>query len=78
MAAASRVQWASSRVSYERQACVRMSRAAQGPMTGSFVSQSMPSAYPLIHRLTARASPRTSPRTPFRAHRPTVTDLTGP
>ena len=41
IAAASRVHFTRSRRSYDRHACVRISRATAGPMTGSFFSQSM-------------------------------------
>ncbi len=51
IAAASRVQWDRSRVSYARQAWVRMSRVTQGPMTGSLVSQSMSCVYPSMRAL---------------------------
>lgn len=43
IAAASLVQCTRSRRSYERHAWVRMRRATSGPITGSFVSQSMES-----------------------------------
>lgn len=46
IAAASLVQWTRSSRSYERQACVNISRATSGPMTGRFFSQSMTCAYP--------------------------------
>ncbi|CAM5447168.1 hypothetical protein STANM309S_05645 [Streptomyces tanashiensis] len=73
IAAASRVQWASSRVSYACQAWVRMRRVTQGPITGSLVSQSMSYVYSSAVGSTRYENPlpeRTDPRPTSRTSRP--------